>query len=115
VVLGLSTAAIAAQKDHKRPIKALERLLSVPVNLVCEMRKLMLQIDDLVQPRADQIFRISRLMLLRPRRSLRRGDGITFRMPGESKTQIASLSASKPRKLAIQNLTPPNNESCAMA
>jgi hypothetical protein len=44
--------------------------VTIPVNPVCELRKLLLQIDDLVQPRTKQIVRTGRLMILRPLRSL---------------------------------------------
>jgi hypothetical protein len=38
----------------------------VPVNLACELRQLVPHVDDLIQPRAEQITRSSRLVLLRP-------------------------------------------------
>src|SRR5690348_9002687 len=49
----------------------------VPVDLACELRQLVPHIDDLIQPRAEQITRSSRLVLLRSHCSLQRRDRIT--------------------------------------
>jgi len=49
----------------------------VPVDLAGEQHQLVLHIDDLVQPCAEQITRSRRLVLLRPHRSLRCNHGIT--------------------------------------
>src|SRR3954467_7647561 len=43
----------------------------VPIDLAGKQNQLVLQIDDLVQPRPEQIVRSRRLVLLRPHRSLR--------------------------------------------
>jgi hypothetical protein len=39
----------------------------------------MLHVDDLIEPGPEQIARIRRLMLLRPHRAFRCGNGITVR------------------------------------
>src|SRR3954451_4645643 len=69
------------QPDHEagldpRPaVLAVERrdlaVDPVPIDLAGKQNQLVLQIDDLVQPRPEQIVRSRRLVLLRPHRSLR--------------------------------------------
>jgi len=49
----------------------------IPIDLASELRQLVLHVDDLVQPCAEQITRSRRLVLLRPHRPLRRSHGIT--------------------------------------
>ena len=69
------------QPDHEagldpRPaVLAVERrdlaVDPVPIDLAGKQNQLVLQIDDLVQPRPEQIVRSRRLVLLRPHRPLR--------------------------------------------
>ena len=56
----------------------------VPVDLAGELRQLVLQVDDLVEPRPEQIARSRRLVLLRPHRPLRCSHRITVRSQRES-------------------------------
>src|SRR5262245_59893598 len=58
----------------------------VPIDLACELSQLVPHVDDLVQPRAEQITRSCRLVLLRPHRSLRYDDRITLLDSRESRT-----------------------------
>ena len=50
-----------------------------PIELAGKLHQLILHVDDLIQPGPEQIARIRRLMLLRPHRALRCGNGITVR------------------------------------
>ena len=50
-----------------------------PIELAGKLHQLMLHVDDLIEPGPEQIARIRRLMLLRPHRPLRCGNGITVR------------------------------------
>ena len=69
------------QPDHEagldpRPaVLAVERrdlaVDPVPIDLAGKQNQLVLQVDDLVQPRPEQIVRSRRLVLLRPHRPLR--------------------------------------------
>jgi hypothetical protein len=61
--------------DPRPPVLAVERrdfaVDPVPVDLAGEQNQLVLHVDDLVQPRPEQIVRSRRLVLLRPHRPLR--------------------------------------------
>src|SRR5262249_32336227 len=74
--------------DPRPTLVAVERcdlaIEKLPVNLLCQLHQLMLHVDDLVQPRPEQITRSRRLVLLRPHASLRCGDGITLADSRES-------------------------------
>src|SRR5262249_23633285 len=60
-------------------------------------------VDDLVQPRAEQITRSCRLVLLRPHRSLRCGDRIMLLDSRESRKRIASFQGLRHGNLAISS------------
>jgi hypothetical protein len=47
-----------------------------PVDLLGQLRQLVLQIDDLIEPRPEQIVRTRRLVLVWPHRALRCGKRI---------------------------------------
>src|SRR4051812_17791614 len=100
------------QPDHEagldpRPaVLAVERrdlaVDPVPVDPAGKQSQLVLQIDDLVEPRPEQIVRTRRLVLLRPHRSLRYGQGIMLRSLRESRNPICRVpmpKASKPCNL----------------
>jgi hypothetical protein len=61
--------------DPRPAVLAVERrnlaVDPVPVDLASKQNQLVLQIDDLVEPRPEQIVRSRRLVLLRPHRPLR--------------------------------------------
>src|SRR5215475_1939340 len=70
----------------------------VPVDLACELRQLVPHVDDLVQPRAEQITRSCRLVLLRPHRSLRCDDRIMLLDSRESRKRNCKLPGPQTRK-----------------
>src|SRR5579872_4207080 len=61
--------------DPRPAVLAVERrdlaVDPVPINLAGQQNQLVLHVDDLVQPRPEQIVRSRRLVLLRPHRPLR--------------------------------------------
>src|SRR3954471_5469000 len=69
------------QADHKPGLDSGPAILAVerrdlaadpvPIDLAGELNQLVLHVDDLVQPRPEQIVRSRRPVLLRPHRSLR--------------------------------------------
>src|SRR5258707_8355908 len=69
------------QPDHEAGLDARPAVLAVerrdlavdpvPIDLAGKQNQLVLQVDDLVQPRPEQIVRSRRLVLLRPHRPLR--------------------------------------------
>src|SRR5262245_25654750 len=63
----------------------------VPIDLACELSQLVPHVDDPVQPRAEQITRSCRLVLLRPHRSFRYGDRITLLDSRESRKRNCKL------------------------
>src|SRR6516164_10900680 len=75
----------------------------MPVNLDCELHQLVSHVDDLVQPRAEQISRSCRLLLLRPHRSLRCGDRIMLLDSRESRKRICKLPGLRHGNLAISS------------
>ena len=50
-----------------------------PIELAGKLHQLMLHVDDLIEPRPEQILFSRPLVLLRPHRPLRCGNGITVR------------------------------------
>jgi len=82
----------------------------VPVDLAGQLRQLVLEVDDLVEPRAEQVNRVRRHILLRPHRFLL---SVVIERPSESRTvkernpqnQNASFVAFIPPKLAIPKRT----------
>ena len=94
--VGQSVNVLEQQKpDHKARLDpgpslvAVERrdltVDKVPVDLAGELRQLVLEVDDLVKPRPEQIAFTRRLVLLRSHRSLRCGQRIMLRPSRESR------------------------------
>src|SRR5262245_55100751 len=75
----------------------------VPVDLARELHELVPHVDDLVQPRAEQITRSCRLVLLRPHRSppMRRPNHAS-RFEGIAKTKLQASRASDTETLQSQ-------------
>src|SRR5262245_51953071 len=74
---------------------AISPSIEVPVYLARELHQLVLHVDDLIQPRAEQITRSCRLVLLRPHRfsSMRRSNHAS-RFEGISRTKLQGFRAS---------------------
>src|SRR5262245_44532382 len=88
----------------------------VPVDLACGLRQRVPHVDDLVQPRAEQITRSSRLVLLRPHCSLQRRDRITPRDWWESRKQNCKLSGAQALKPCnLKSPKPSENDSRSAA
>jgi hypothetical protein len=67
----------------------------VPVDLARELHQLVLHVDDLIQPRAEQITRSCRLVLLRPHRfSPMRRPNHASRFEGIPRTKLQGFRAS---------------------
>jgi hypothetical protein len=68
------------RRDPRPALVAVERrdlaVDKAPVHLRGQLRQLVLQIDDLIEPRPEQIVRTRRLVLLWPHRALRCGKRI---------------------------------------
>jgi hypothetical protein len=62
-----------------------------------------LHVDDLVEPRPEQIAFTRHLVLLRPHRSHRCGNRIIIRPKRESRNEFARFPALKLQNLAISN------------
>src|SRR3954451_22363809 len=102
------------QPDHEagldpRPaVLAVERrdlaVDPVPIDLAGKQNQLVLQIDDLVQPRPEQIVRSRRLVLLRPHRHLRCTTELWAAGKGNPKAKLQGLAASTSHS---GNLKPP--------
>lgn len=75
----------------------------VPVDLARQKNQFVLQIDNLVEPRPEQIARPRRLVLLRSHRFLRCITESWFATKRNIKNKIASFQALKPRNTAIPN------------
>ncbi len=56
----------------------------LPIDLAGKLHHLVLEVDDLIEPRPEQIARTRRLMLLRPHGPLRCSHGIIVRRKRES-------------------------------
>jgi len=56
----------------------------LPIDLASKLHQLVLEVDDLIEPRPEQIARTRRLMLLRPHGPLRCSHGIIVRRKRES-------------------------------
>src|SRR6266545_2199777 len=75
----------------------------VPVDLARELHQLVPHVDDLVQPRAEQITRSCRLVFPRPHRSLRlRRPNHASRFEGIAKTKLQVSRAADPETLQSQ-------------
>src|SRR5271163_796617 len=104
------------QPDHEagldpRPaVLAVERcdlaVDPVPIDLAGKQNQLVLQIDDLVQPRPEQIVRSRRLVFLRPHRRLRCTIDSWSPAGGNPQTKVQGSSFSSPKPL--QSQMPPN-------
>src|SRR5512143_2198360 len=102
------------QTDHEAALDARPPLIAVerghlavdprPVDPDGELHKLVLHVDDLVEPGPEQIAFLRRLVLLRPHRVLRCGTRITACWPRESQSEIARFQTLRPPNLAIQTL-----------
>src|SRR3954471_6472280 len=100
------------QPDHEagldpRPaVLAVERrdlaVDPVPIDLAGKQNQLVLQIDDLVQPRPEQIVRSRRLVLLRPHRSRRCTTESWSAGKGNPKAKLQGLAASTSHSLQSQ-------------
>src|SRR5271168_3606426 len=107
------------QPDHEagldpRPaVLAVERcdlaVDPVPIDLAGKQNQLVLQVDDLVQPRPEQIVRSRRLVLLRPHRSLRCSTESWFAAKGNPQNEFASFGAFKLQIPAISNASASEN------
>src|SRR5262245_157089 len=73
----------------------------LPFDLACKLHQLVLHVDDLLEPRSEQIARSRRLMLLRPHRSLQCSHRITPADSRKSSKRNCKLRALRSRKLAI--------------
>ena len=76
----------------------------LPIDLAGKLHQLVLEVDDLIEPRPEQIARTRRLMLLRPHRSPSdAAPNHCSSQKGIPKNEIASFQAQQPQKLAISN------------
>src|SRR6202020_75505 len=104
------------QPDHEagldpRPaVLAVERcdlaVDPVPIDLAGKQNQLVLQVDDLVQPRPEQIVRSRRLVLLRPHRPLRCTTESWFAAKGNPQTKLQAFGFS--RSHSLQSQMPPH-------
>src|SRR6476660_7823424 len=78
----------------------------VPIDLAGKQNQLVLHVDDLVQPRPEQIVRSRRLVLLRPHRPLRCTTESWPAAKGNPQTKLQALRVSSAQSL--QSQTPPN-------
>src|SRR6185503_17437538 len=113
------------QPDHEpgldpRPaVRAVERrdlaVDPVPVDLASEQNQLVLQVDDLVQPRPEQIVRSRRLVLLRPHRPLRCTTESWSTAKGNPKTKLQGLTLSSPQSLQSEMPQHPKKQTPAQS
>ena len=107
------------QPDHEagldpRPaVLAVERrdlaVDPVPIDLAGEQNQLVLHVDDLVQPRPEQIVRSRRLVLLRPHRPLRCTTESWSAAKGNPQTKLQGLGVSSSQSLQSQMPPHPKN------
>src|SRR5271170_6282574 len=81
----------------------------VPIDLAGKQNQFVLQIDDLVQPRPEQIVRSRRLALLWPHRPLRCTTESWFAAKGNPKSKLQGLGLSSSRSLQSQMPSHPKN------
>src|SRR5262245_9403520 len=119
-VLEQQQADHEARLDPRPALVAVERgdvaVDKVPVDLARELHQLVLHVDDLVQPRAEQITRPCRLVLLRPHRLLRCSNRIMLADSRESRKlncRVPGSQTTKPCNLKSTN--PPEYHSCSAA
>ena len=107
------------QPDHEAGLDAWPALLAVerrdlavdpvPVDLAGELHQLVLQVDDLVEPRPEQIVRPRRLVLLRPHRPLRCTTESWSAAKGNPQTKLQGLGLSSSQSLQSQMPPHPKN------
>ncbi|MGY4600465.1 hypothetical protein ACVWXL_008211 [Bradyrhizobium sp. GM22.5] len=81
----------------------------VPIDLAGELNQLVLHVDDLVQPRPEQIVRSRRPVLLRSHRPLRCTQNHGPQQKGIHKPKLQGLGASSPQSLQSQMPPQPEN------
>jgi len=111
-----------ARLDPRPALVAVERcdlaIDPAPIDLAYKLHQFVLQVDDLVEPRPEQIALTCRLRLLRSHRSLPRNATTEscHAIRRNPENEIASFRGCKPRKLAIiQPPNPPKIDSCSTA
>src|ERR1700730_9185293 len=108
-----------ARLDPGSTVLAVERrdlaVDKVPVDLACELCQLVLQLDDLVETRPEQIARHRRRVLLRPHRSLRCAQRIMLRLSRESRKRNCKLPGPQtPKPCNLKPARSPKNDSQSM-
>src|SRR5579863_6950991 len=101
------------QPDHEAGLDPRPAVLAVergdlavdplPIDLASEQNQLVLHVDDLIQPRPEQIVRSSRLVLLRPHRPLRCTTESWSAAKGNPKTKLQGLELPSSKTLQSQN------------
>src|ERR1700694_573897 len=85
------------RRDPRPALVAVERcdlaVDKVPVDPAGELHQLVLHVDDLIEPRPEQIVRTRRLVLLRSHRALRCNQRIMLRQKGESRKRYCKIPA----------------------
>src|SRR5260370_418148 len=81
----------------------------VPIDLAGKQNQLVLQVDDLVQPRPEQIVRSRRLVLLRPHRALRCTTESWSAAKGNPQTKLQGFGFSSSQSLQSQRPPHPKN------
>src|ERR1700722_20392892 len=106
-VRALVREGVLEELDPRPAVLAVERcdlaVDPVPIDLAGKQNQLVLQIDDLVQPRPEQIVRSRRLVLLRPHRPLRCTTESWSAPKGNPQNEFASFGAFKLQIPAISN------------
>src|SRR5882757_2496767 len=107
------------QPDHEAGLDARPAVLAVkrcdlavdpvPIDLAGKQNQFVLQVDDLVQPRPEQIVRSRRLVLLWPHRSLRCTTESWSERKGNPKTKLQGSGLSSPQSLQSQMPPKPKN------
>src|SRR3954454_21816036 len=119
-LIGQSVSVLEQQQADHEPgldsgpaILAVERrdlaVDPVPVDLAGELNQLVLHVDDLVQPRPEQIVRSRRPVLLRSHRPLRCTTESWSAAKGIHKRKLQGLGASSPQSLQSQMPPQPEN------
>src|SRR5437867_1113447 len=99
--------------DPRSAVLAVERcdlaVDPVPIDLAGKQNQLVLQVDDLVQPRPEQIVRSRRLVLLRPHRPLRCTTESRSAAKRNPQTKLQGLGFSSSKSLQSQMPPHPKN------
>src|SRR6476646_4338355 len=114
------------QPDHESGLNSRPAFVAVerrdlavdplPFNLACKQHQLVVHVDDLLEPRSEQIARSRRLMLLRPHRSLRCTHRITpadSRKSSKRNCKLAGAQILKPCNL--KTIGDAKSDSCSRA